>query len=913
MKSLLACVAGVAGVAVLALPSAIAQTACPSTSQSSASSAASTLAGTVQDSTLALIPGAALTLDGHQTTTSGPDGRFHFSCVSNGPHTISAAEPGFAKLTFPLTTPHTAPVDLILQLATVETQVSVSADNAANDVNASGPSPTISGSRLQSLADDPDDLLLELQQLGGLSGGNPANTTISVDGFQGASGLPPKSSIAYIQVNPDQFSAENRYPPFGGGRVVVYTKAGQRTYHGSLFATNSSPWENARDPFSTSTAALGKQRYGMEFSGPVRKSGSDFSTTLEHRIVNNFAVVNAIEVNTSGNQVPVIANVATPQSLWLATAQVDWQLGPKNTFTTSYSANVNTQQNLGVGGTSLAETGYTGEQYEHVFRVSDITTATAHFMHEARLSFRWDGSVDSPNSTAPSVSVAGAFTGGGSTLGPQQNRELNIEADDDAILTTKHHTIKFGAQFMTYGQHDQLTNGLNGAYTFGGGATETGIQEYTNAILGLPGGNPTAYTSVTGTPAVNFSRVENSLFIQDDWNPIHSLHIAYGLRYFMMNDPMVLGPGDLTPRLGILWSPDKKNRWTLHAHIGMFTNRIAASDQAEVLREDGTLRVTSTIYNPVYGSPFTGATPIYSYREFAPHLINSNWEVENIGGTRALPHGWNLSTDYYIAHMWNELRTENINSPLNGSPTGPRPGAADTNILQTQNSGQGRIDAEFANIENHSLKHLQFFFGGVRVKIVDDADMNDFFTPQSSTTDAGEYSLPDGQGELYLFGNATLTFYKKIQLNANFNSSSDVHYNVTTGFDNNGDGNFNDRPQYAPPGTPLCSNVPAGTYCAYSTPFGVLVSSGGTGVFPRNIAVMPWQFYLDTNLQRTFTLTRNAKAAHQQTITFRLLSSNVLNHLNVTGVGGVLGSPFFGVANTANNGRRVEFAVRYSF
>ena len=47
------------------------------------------------------------------------------------------------------------------------------------------------------------------------AGGAPSNTTISVDGFTGGDGnttLPPKSSIAYIKVNPDLFSSEYHQP-----------------------------------------------------------------------------------------------------------------------------------------------------------------------------------------------------------------------------------------------------------------------------------------------------------------------------------------------------------------------------------------------------------------------------------------------------------------------------------------------------------------------------------------------------------------------------------------------------------------------------------------------------------------------------------------------------------------------------
>ena len=67
------------------------------------------------------------------------------------------------------------------------------------------------------------------------------------------------------------------------------------------------------------------------------------------------------------------------------------------------------------------------------------------------------------------------------------------------------------------------------------------------------------------------------------------------------------------------------------------------------------------------------------------------------------------------------------------------------------------------------------------------------------------------------------------------------------------------------------------------------------------------------NVQRTFTLTRDIKAEHKQTLTANVRSSNVLNHLNVTAEGGVLGSPLFGVPYAADNGRRVEGGLRYSF
>ena len=914
-----------ASVLALALPHAFAETT-PATCHGDA------LNGTVRDTTQALIPGAALSIDGGAAIESGSDGRYHFTCVTRGDHKLSVAMPGFTTKEVEVKVPHAA-LDVMLAPAEVQTQVTVDAGQGASvSSTASGPTLTIEGERLQALADDPDDLLQQLKQLAAAAGGNPSNTTIAVDGFQDSSTLPPKSSIAYIKVNPDQFSAEYREPPFDGGRVEVYTKPGQPTYHGALFLTNGSPWENARDPFSTSKAAIGKQRYGFELTGPIRKKGSDFSMTLEHRAINDFAVVNATTLDTSDNPVATVQNVPATQALWVGTSRVDWQLGPKNTFIANYSANVNHLQNVGVGGTSLASTGYDSGKYEHMLRFSNITTISPKAMHEARVSFRWDGETDVPVSNAPQVQVAGSFSGGGSTLGPQHIREFNVEADDDAILTPKNHTIKFGTQMMVYADQQQLTTDFNGFYTFGGGTapvldagghptgqteTITGLQQYQRALAGQAGGAPTAYTVVSGTPNVNFTQWTNAVFIQDDWNVGHGVHIASGVRYYWQNDPTILN--SFTPRAGVLWSPNKKGTWTLHAHAGLFAGRYGKGDVAEVLREDGTSRVTSTVYNAVYCNgtascnPEAGGTPIYSERKFNPHISNLTWGAENIGGTRALPAGFNLSADWYIGRIWNYTRTENINSPLNDSPTGPRPGPANVNILQTNNSGQGRVTATFIGVENHNLKRLQFFFGGVRVNLVDDTDDNEFSTPQTTGVETGEFARRTNQPEWNIFGNATLKLPEKLQLSADFHGGGEAHYNVTTGFDNNGDGDFNDRPQFATTGTPTCASAPNATPCSYATKYGQLVASGGTGVLQRNIGVMPWTYYLNLNLQRTIALTKNPKADHPQSLTLNVRSANALNHLNVTSVGGVLGSPTFGIPYAADNGRRVELGARYSF
>ncbi|QMV19046.1 hypothetical protein GOB94_10430 [Granulicella sp. 5B5] len=905
------------------------------------------LSGVVHDTTAAMIPGATVQLDAGSPLTADSAGRFRIACVTGGKHMLHVSFNGFASLSLPVTAPHTAELSVALHPEEVETTVDVGNGDgnpaAANSPTASGPSQTISGQRLQSLADDPDDLLRELQQMAAAAGGSPSSAAISIDGFHSGDNngtLPPKSSIAYIKVNPDLFSSEYRNPPFGGGEIQIYTKPGQPTYHGALFATNSSSWMNARDPFSVSRAALGKQRYGFELTGPIRKKGSDFILNLEHRSIDNFAVVNAIGIDAAGDQTPILQNVPAPQRLWIGMAKVDWQLGAKNTFITSFNAWHNHQENVGAGGTTLAEAAYDNEQYDHNLHITDVTTVSPKLMHEARLGIEFDGKDQAPNSLDPQLQVAGAFTSGGSTNGSLHDHEVDTEFDDDAILSLSKHLIKFGSQFEYLRERFRYFNNFNGTWLFGGGTapvldannnptvqmeTITGVEQYVRALNGWAGGAPTEYSNAVGNPTINMTQYREALFFQDDWKVLPNLHFAWGLRYYTQNKPVV--HNNFNPRFGLSWAPDKKSTWTLHAHAGLFSGRFTAHSYAQVLNMDGVQRVTSLVYTPTTActalpagtyfdptrcNPSSSSTPLQSIRTIQPHLPNLFYGIENLGFSHTIAKNWSVSADYYIAQMWHYTRSENINSPTNGQPLGPRPLAPNVNILQWQDSGRGYGNVIFMGLSNQSLKRVQFFVGSVRVHVVDDTNDDPNFTPQTTGSNAGEYAIRTGNPLWNVFGNTTVKLPWALQLSGNLNASGDSPYNVTTGFDNNGDGDFNDRPYVAAAGTPVCSATVT-TNCAYATQWGLLSTTGTGATLNRNAGKMPWTFHLDTNLQRTFKLTKNAKADHPQALIVNLRSSNVLNHLNVTTVGSVVGSPNFGQAYAGDNGRRVEGGVRYTF
>ena len=287
------------------------------------------ISGEVLDITGAAILDATITLSpGQIIAHSDRTGRFTTECLHNGVYAATIESPSFdaATRTIKLDA-DSRPFTIRLKPHTVQAEVdAVVPDSGVSSEEIAG-SRTLEKSDITQLADDPDEFSRQLQVLAASAGGAPGAAIVTVDGFQNGGRIPPKSSIAFIRINPDLFAAEYARPPYRGGRVEIYTKPGQSSLHGALFTTQSAEFMNAKDPFSPSRAAIGKQRYGFELSGPIRKDRSDFSLSLEHRQINQFSVVDAVTL-TDGLETPITVNVATPQSLWEASARFSQQLGP---------------------------------------------------------------------------------------------------------------------------------------------------------------------------------------------------------------------------------------------------------------------------------------------------------------------------------------------------------------------------------------------------------------------------------------------------------------------------------------------------------------------------------------------------------------------------------------------------------
>jgi hypothetical protein len=879
------------------------------------------LRGTVLDPSAAAVEGADVVLQAAtpEQTTTDRHGSFVFHCAGDSAYHITVHANGFADSE--VNGRGSANITVSLRIAEVHTVVEVGENSGVSvDADHGAGTHTLTAEDLKGMADDPDDFKRQLQVLAASSGGAPGQAIITVDGFQNNSTLPPKSSIASIRVNPDMFSAEYDRPPYQGGRVEIFTKPGRDSLHGALFFTDSDSVFNATDPFALSATPAGKRRYGFEFGGPIRKQQSDFFLALERRDINEFNVVNAVVLDSQGDEAPLSQNISAPQRLWIGSVRTDWQLNPKNMLAATYSANVNDSNNVGSGGLVLAEAGYNSTVSEQNLRLTDVFTISPTLLHETHIGFTWKSTRDVPLSTATSLQVAGAFIGGGATAGYLQNRERDLEVDDDVMWSHHKHSLKIGVASLGILVHDYDPDTFNGSFVFGGGLAPaldnsgqqtaiSGLEQYRRTLLSLPGGVPTTYNVTQGEPLVPFSQWRVSVFAQDQWSVKPNLSLALGLRYALQTSPTSFG--NLVPRVGIAWSPDHKQRWVIHVRGGLFSSPVTPDVTTEAYRLNGLRQTQMLLYAPSFTQPLV-PTPstiaVATTRQFAPGL-GQTWSFQSqLGVEHELPQHWHAQANVFDAQAWGTLRSRNINAPLVTDSTtnpllAPRPIEPGKNFFQFEQSGHLHGQVIFLGVDQHSYKRFGIFVGYLYFNLKTDADSATLF-PQSSYSERGETARASWESTHRLFAIGQLNLPQKLSLTSQFDASSGDPYDVLTGMDNNGDGVFNDRPS-------LTAEQGTGTY---QTPFGLLNTTGINGSLGRNAGTMPSLVHLDTNLSRTFELPSHGLSSDKhQSVTLNARSANLLNHTNVTNVGNVVGSPTFTQSLAAEAARRVEFGIRYTF
>src|SRR5918993_1843864 len=233
-----------------------------------------TLTISVYDTTGAAIAATNVNLtapDGTVTQQLADEkGTVTFQGLMPGKYAVVAEFPGFepsAAAELQVRAGRNTKQDITLEIAGFVEQVEVEQDTADRAVSDAF-STALSASQIEALADDPDEMQQQLEQLAG------PGARIRVNGFEGGQ-LPPKSQIREIRFRFDPFAAENHNAGFP--RVDIITRPGNGPIRNNMtFGFRNNEWDSP-NAFSSTSGEGRTQRYGWALDGPMGKGGARFS------------------------------------------------------------------------------------------------------------------------------------------------------------------------------------------------------------------------------------------------------------------------------------------------------------------------------------------------------------------------------------------------------------------------------------------------------------------------------------------------------------------------------------------------------------------------------------------------------------------------------------------------------------
>ncbi len=847
------------------------------------------LRGKVTDPSGAVIPNASVSATDASgrsvTVTSNPQGTYDFKGLAPSTYEITVSADGFTTLQksgVVVTAGKTQLLDLPLEIQVEEQHVQVQSDAPTVDVSAANNASAIviKGKDLEALSDDPDELQSELQALAGPSAG-PNGGQIYVDGFTSGQ-LPPKSAIREIRINQNPFSAE--FDKLGYGRIEIFTKPGTDKVHGQFMAMGNTSGFNSLNPFVTNGEEPGyySEMFNGSLSGPLGKKASFFFSG-QQRDIDNLSVIVATILDSNYNPVPYNTTLSNPLRRLNLSPRVDIQLTPTNTLTVRYQYWKNDETNEGVGQFSLPSQAYNSNETEQTVQISDTQVISANVVNETRFQYIRDSSTNSPFSTDPSLTVLGAFSGGGSSQGTLVDNQDRYELQNYTSIVKGKHFLRFGGRLRATVDSNSTNSNFNGGFTFSSlnayQITEQGLAAgLSPAKIRAMGGGASQFSLVAGQPLADVRYLDVGLYVEDEWRIKPNLSFSYGLRYETQNE--IQDHADFGPRFSLAWGLGHGNgpaKTVLRTGFGIFYDRFSADDFLPVERFNGSTQTQYIVANPDFYPTVPTPAQLAGLSTTSPtvYQIASNLRAPYtmeaaISLERQLTKASTISVTYLNSRGNHQFFLRNANAPYPGTynpddpNSGIRPDGNNTNIYQYSSEGLFNENQVITN---------------ARVNIGKRTSLFGFYTLSFANSDLGAPSSMGGGGEGFFgggggavefvsnsydpmqdYGRAAFDVRSRafiggtvgvpwgLQLSPFIVISSAQPFNIIVGQDLNGDSIFNDRPALSSTAGPggVVKVTPYGTFNT--------VPIAGQEIVPINYGLGSSLFSLNLRLSKTIGL-----------------------------------------------------------
>ena len=921
---------------------------------------AGSILGSVVDESGGGIEGARVTVTDDigrsRDVETSLDGSFHLSRVGSGKYEISVTAQHFGPQTLSdvvVESDGNAHVEMQLQIESHKEEITVLAANRMNSgALFRGSTMVLDENAIAMLPDGPSlEAMLNAMALRttGLLGAE-----IRVNGFKG-NRTPPKSAIREIRINNNPFSTE--YAKHGLGRVEILTKPGADKFHGRLHMAFGDDALNSRNPFANERAPFQQRNYSGDLSGPIIKDRVGFFADFRREENDSNVVVNATVVDDQSQLIKSYNQVVqTPRRGGGVTVRSDFQLHPKHTAIAQYSDSWKRTLNSGVGELELPSRAQILTNRTRSVQLTETAVLSGRMINETRVQLLRERVARTGDNSIAEIRVPGAFMGGGAELGESFDRSKRLDIENVTSVQVGKHNIKAGVQLMYNRLWIASDRTFGGAYTFGGGLAPrlderdeivrgsdgapelepiTTIESYRRTLrfgaMGLTpaairelGGGPVQFSLMAGQPQTTLEQYEIGAFLQDDWRLHPKFMLSPGLRVERQNN--LSGNLNFAPRIGFAWNAGagKNPKTVVRGGAGLFYDRI---DDRIVLRSrqlDGTRQSQFITSDSAVLDLFPAVPPLEvlsgfatprSVVQLAPGLRPAYTLHASLSVERQLSKLLGFAATYSDIRSVRLLRSRNINAPRPGSVDASAPWLADRPF-----PGQGNIFAYESTgfLDSRQVLVNLTYFRDKSASYWVSYTYNDSHTDAEgpSTFPASSYNLRQDYARSSL---APLhTIYWGGWMSAPWGIEvlplgvwrTGIPFNVTSGFDTNGDSLFTDRPAFAT--DPNSPGVVVNRYGMFN-----LNPAPGAVLIPRNYLRGPGFLIANVQVRRTFDFSENGR------IIVSIQAQNVFNQTNPGRPVGNLLSPFFGSSvssagdwglgsNQAGN-RRIIISITYGF
>jgi hypothetical protein len=876
---------------------------------------------TVVDATNAVIPGAVVRLVGIDDTTkklqfeptkTSDKGIATFERLPLGRYSVQGEFPGF-KMGLVRDIRVRAGDNkhvMVLPLEGFAEEVTVGRDKLTSAADRAGTFGTaLTREQVEALSDDPDEMQRQLQDMAG------PGAVIRVDSFEGQQ-LPPKAQIKAVHITRDSFAAESHAA--GMMFIDIITQPGVGPMRGSTRFGFYDSRLDGQNPLIPKKGPGQNRSFGANVGGSLIKERSSFSISFSGS--DNYRTPNLYAQVPTGLRAESL-NLRVPSNNYMVMGLFDYAITKDQTLRLSAYRFTFSNENQGVGGYNLIERAYSSNNASSTIRIQEAGPIGRRFFTNTRLAMNLSDSDSRSVLEAPTVVVNDAFTGGGAQqIGGSHTRTFNLQSDLDYVRGIQ--SWRFGIQLDGGSYRSDSASNYLGTYTF-------------ESLAAYNAGTPRTFMRRIGDPNISYSYLQAGLYVQDDLRIRKNLTLSPGVRFEAQTHLRDLS--NVGPRFGVTWAPFKSGKTTLRASWGIFYDWLSTGTYAQTLQVDGFRQQEVILVNPDYPDPgaLGGAPPINRYLLGPDAQMSRNVRV-SAGINQDITKIVKLGATYSDVHATGLMTGINLNAPVNGIRPDPR----FANILQTMSAGRARSQSLSTNASlSFSPPMMGQTVSGPRFSWKRGLSVYTSYTVARSMSDTeGPFSVPAsgtlatewgpssgyGSGGMFtvmsigdmmissgFFGSdvrhrVSVSLYssaiKNLTAMVSLSASSGSPYTIRTGYDDNGDSIFNDRPAGVGRGTLRT----AGSWNSY----GYFTYTIGLG---RRTVALPPGISITSSGGNLSVGTVAREPAPRYRLAFTVSVSNLTNHANWTGYNGSMISPFFMKPTSVSGVRSVNLSTMFSF